>query len=69
MAQPKLGPDGHPIPEKQGVVDAVIAPIKPKPNTGESKTHAVGVALDEHGNPIDQTEELKKLLGADEGTK
>lgn len=59
----KLGPDGHPIPEQQGVVNAVMAPIKPKPNTGESKTCGVGVALDGDGNVIDQTEELKKLLG------
>lgn len=65
MAEQQLGPDGHPIPEVQGVVNAVMAPIKPKPNTGESKTSAVGAALDEHGAVIDQTEELKKLLGVE----
>lgn len=61
----KLGPDGHPIPEQQGVINAVMAPIKPKPNTGESKTSAVGVALDANGAVIDQTKELKKLLGVE----
>ena len=61
-----LGPDGHPIPEVQGVVDAVMAPIMRKPaNAGESKTSAVGVALDANGNPIDQTELLKLLAEED----
>jgi hypothetical protein len=63
----KLGPDGHPIPEQQGVVNAVMAPIMPKPkNAGESKTVGVGVALDANGDVIDQTEELKKLIGAED---
>lgn len=61
MGARKIGPDGHPIPEQQGVVGAVMAPIKPKPkaNEGKSSIHGVGVALDEHGDPIDQTEELE----------
>ncbi len=52
-----IGPDGHPIPETQGVVAAVIKPIVFKiPNAGESQVGAVGVALDADGKPIDQTE-------------
>lgn len=55
-----------PTPPVQGVVTAVIQPIVfKKANAGESTTKAVGVALDANGNPIDQTEELKKLLGGD----
>lgn len=57
----KLGPDGHPIPEQQGVVGAVMQPIKLGRPAGESSTKAVGLALDEHGNPIDQTELLKLI--------
>lgn len=58
MAEQKLGPDGHPIPEQQGVVVGVIQPIVFKKKTaGEAKTVGVGVALDEHGNPIDQSGE------------
>ena len=50
---PQIGPDGHEIPEVQGVVGAIMAPIKPRPaNAGESITSAVGVALDNDGNPI-----------------
>jgi hypothetical protein len=43
-----LGPDGHEIPEKQGVVDAVIQPIKAKDLIGKGGAGfavAKGVAL------------------------
>lgn len=57
----KTGPDGHPIPEVQGVVVGYIQPIvfkdqKPK---GEAVAGARGAALDEHGNVIDQTAEIE----------
>lgn len=61
MGEQKIGPDGHPIPEVQGVVTGYIQPIVFK-DPKQSEAGAVGVALDENGNVIDQTEELKKLL-------
>ncbi len=64
MAQQQIGPDGHPIPEVQGVVDAVMAPIKPRPaNAGESGAAAVGVALDENAKPLTE-DEARKLAEA-----
>jgi hypothetical protein len=64
MGEQKIGPDGHPIPEQQGVVGAVMAPIKPKPkNAGESGAKAEGVALDKDGKPLTE-EEARKLAEA-----
>lgn len=41
-----IGPDGHPIPEVQGVVNAVIQPILAKDiNFGEAVVEAKGSAL------------------------
>ena len=64
MNDPKLGPDGHPIPEVQGVVDAVIQPISFKDKATAGKVVAKGEALDADGNVIDQSE-LLALLGAE----
>lgn len=52
-----IGPDGHPIPEQQGIVDAVMVPPKPQKPAGESMSVAHGQALDADGNPIDQNAE------------
>lgn len=50
-------------PKKQGVVTAIIQPIVFKdPKTGEATVGAIGVALDEHGNPIDQTAEREAAM-------
>lgn len=62
MEKQPVGADGHPIPEKQGVVDAVMAPIaRPAKPDGESGAIAVGVALGADGQPLSE-ETILKLL-------
>lgn len=41
-----LGPDGHPIPEKQGIVSAVMEPVQHERRTGAgSGASAEGVTI------------------------
>ena len=42
-----LGPDGHPIPEKQGVVEAKMEPIQHKRSEAGGGARAEGVTIGE----------------------
>lgn len=47
MSDPKIGPDGHPIPEVQGVVSTQHEPVRhyPPPQGGVGNAAAEGKAL------------------------